>query len=114
MDGERLGMHDFIIPEDSELWDIILDRLHMAMKDVKVGKITKVVPKKRNEYNEADTKKIEKSYKEKKLLVCGIRPNEYNLILSCETAKEIKEIIRMADERTSQVKIVQSGCALAT
>lgn len=38
-------MHNFIMDEDSELWNIILAGPHVAMKEVKVGEITKIVPK---------------------------------------------------------------------
>lgn len=59
------------------------------MSEVKEGDVTRLVPKTRREYDERDRKKIEISYKAKKLLVCGIRSDEYNQILICELAKEI-------------------------
>lgn len=50
-------MHDFIMTEDSEIWNIILDGPHVAMKKVKEGETTKIVPKIRKEYNETDRKR---------------------------------------------------------
>ena len=57
--------------------------------EVKDGEIIRVIPKTRQQYNEVDRKKIEKGYKAKKLLVCGIGPDEFNCISACESAKDI-------------------------
>ena len=62
--------------EDSELWDIVLDGPHISTMVVKDGEITKDIPKTQKQYNEADQKKIEKSYKAKKLLISGIGAEE--------------------------------------
>ncbi|XP_019238062.1 PREDICTED: uncharacterized protein LOC109218173 [Nicotiana attenuata] len=45
-------MHDFIIAEDSELWDVICDGRFVPMKTI--GEGTVIVPKTRKEYNDAD------------------------------------------------------------
>ncbi|XP_049372851.1 uncharacterized protein LOC125837822 [Solanum verrucosum] len=84
----RKSMHDCLMAEDSELWDIVLDGPFIPT----------------TEYNEADRKKIEKSYRAKKLLVCGIGADEYNYIYACESAKEIWDCLRTAHEGTEQVK----------
>ena len=97
-------MHDFLMAEDSQLWDIVLDGPHVPTKEVKDGEITKVVPKTRQEYTEEDRKKVEKNYKAKKLLVCGIGAEEYNRISACESAKEIWDCLKTAHEGTEQVK----------
>ena len=57
--------------------------------EVKDVQIIEVVPKTWQHYNEADTKKIEKSYEVKKLLGCGIVAEQYNFVFACELAKEI-------------------------
>lgn len=49
-------------------------------------------------------RKLRKNFKVKKLLVCGIYPNEYNRISACESTKEIWDYLRTTHERTSQVK----------
>ncbi|XP_060202867.1 uncharacterized protein LOC132631292 [Lycium barbarum] len=56
------------------------------------------------EYIEVDRKVIEKGFKAKKILMCGIGPDEYNRVSSYETAKEIWEALLTAHERISQVK----------
>jgi len=97
-------MHDFLMAEDSELWDIILDGPHIPTMDVKDGKITRVVPETRQQYNDADIEKIEKNYKAKKLLACGIGAEEYNKISTCESTKEIWNCLKTSHEGTEQVK----------
>ena len=73
-------MHDYLMAEDSELWDIILDGPFVPMMEVKDGEKTITVPKPRQKYDDADRKKIEKGFKAKTLLVCGIGPDEYNRV----------------------------------
>lgn len=62
-------MHDYLMAGDSELWDIVFDEPFVPTSEVKDGEITRVFPKTCQQYNEADTKKIVKGYKSKKLLV---------------------------------------------
>lgn len=40
-------MHDFLIAENSELWDIILDGTYVPTIKVKEGETTRLVPKTR-------------------------------------------------------------------
>ncbi|XP_049397267.1 uncharacterized protein LOC125861400 [Solanum stenotomum] len=68
----KTSMHDCLMAEDNELWDIVLDGPFIPTTAVKDGEITKAVPNTCQQYNEVDRKKIEKSYRAKKLLVCGI------------------------------------------
>lgn len=82
-------MHDYLMAEDNELWDIVLDGQFIPTTKVKEGEITEIMPKIRLQYTEADKKKIEEIYKAKKLLVCGIGAEEYNSISACESAKKI-------------------------
>ncbi|XP_016549262.1 uncharacterized protein LOC107849128 [Capsicum annuum] len=90
--------------EDNEMMGIILNGTHVPVKEVKEGKVTRMVVKRRREYNDEDRKKIEKNYNAKKLLVYGIGPNEYNRISACENAKEIWDCLRTAYEGTTYVK----------
>lgn len=85
----KVSMHDFLMAKDSEPWDIVSDGPFVPMIEEKDGEITRLVPKPRRKYDEADRKKIEKGYKENKLFVCGIGPNEFNRVSACESAKEI-------------------------
>ena len=97
-------MHDYLMAEDSELWDIILDGLFVPRMEVKDGERTITVPKPRQKYDDADRKKIEKGFKAKTLLVCGIGPDEYNRVSACESTKEIWDCLLTAHEGTEQVK----------
>ncbi|XP_075074766.1 uncharacterized protein LOC142162323 [Nicotiana tabacum] len=58
--------------------------------------------RRRKEYNDADRKDIEKNFRAKKILVCGIGPNEYNRISACQSVKEIWEALQTAHEGTTQ------------
>ncbi|XP_075098896.1 uncharacterized protein LOC142175798 [Nicotiana tabacum] len=88
--------------KDSELWDVICDGPFVPTK--KVGDPAVTVPNTRKEFNDADRKSIEKNFRAKKILVCGIGPDEYNMISACQSAKEIWEALQTAHERTTQVK----------
>ena len=70
----------------------------------KNGEKTRLVPKPRQNNDEDDRKKIEKGYKAKTLLVCGIGPDEFNRVLACESAKDIWDCLKTAHERTEQIK----------
>ena len=56
-------MHDYLMAEDSELWDIVLDGPFVPTMEEKDGEKTILVPKPRQKYDEADMKKIEKGFK---------------------------------------------------
>ncbi|XP_033510761.1 uncharacterized protein [Nicotiana tomentosiformis] len=98
----KTRMHDFIMDEDLELWEVICDGPFVPMKTVGKGTIT--VPKTRKEYNDDDRKVIEKKFRAKKIVICVIGPDEYNRISACQSAKEIWEALQTAYEGTTQVK----------
>ncbi|XP_075099098.1 uncharacterized protein LOC142175983 [Nicotiana tabacum] len=98
----KTRMHDFIMAADSELWDVICDSPHVLMK--KLGETGPMVPKDKKEYSDIDRKTVEKDYRAKKILVCRIGPDEYNIISTCDSAKEIWETLQTAHEGTTQVK----------
>ncbi|XP_070015737.1 uncharacterized protein [Nicotiana sylvestris] len=98
----KTRMHDFIMVEDSELWDVISDGPFVQTKNV--GDLPLTMPKTRKEYTDADKKAVEKNFRAKKILVCGIGPDEYNMISACQSAKEIWEALQTAHEGTTQVK----------
>ena len=97
-------MQDYLMAEDNELWDIVLDEPFIPMMEEKDGDKTNLVPKPRQKYDEADIKKIEKGYKAKTLLVCGIGPDEFNRVSACESSKEIWDCLKTAHEGTEQDK----------
>ncbi|XP_070004811.1 uncharacterized protein [Nicotiana sylvestris] len=60
------------------------------------------MPKTRKEYTDAYRKVMEKNFRAKKILVCGIGHDEYNKISACEIAKEIWKALQIAHEGTTQ------------
>ncbi|XP_070043132.1 uncharacterized protein [Nicotiana tomentosiformis] len=98
----KTRMHNFIMAEDFELWDVICDEPFFPMKTIGDPAVT--VPKIRKDFNDVDRKAIEKNFRAKIILVCGIGPDEYNRISSCQSAKEIWEALQIAHEGTTQVK----------
>ncbi|XP_075080092.1 uncharacterized protein LOC142165437 [Nicotiana tabacum] len=99
----KTRMHDFIRAEDSKLWHIICDGPHVPMK--KPEETRPMMPKYRKEYIDIDRKAVEKNYRAKKILVCGIGPDEYNRVSTCDTTKEIWEALQTAHEGTTQGKL---------
>ncbi|XP_070007945.1 uncharacterized protein [Nicotiana sylvestris] len=63
-----------------------------------------MVPKGRKEYSNIDKNVVEKNYRAKKILICGIGLDEYNKVSTCDTAKEIWEALQTAHEGITQVK----------
>ncbi|XP_070025224.1 structural maintenance of chromosomes protein 3-like [Nicotiana sylvestris] len=98
----KTRMHDFIMAEDSELWNVICDGPYIPTQVVRDLPLT--IPKTRKEYTDADRKFVEKNFRTKKILVCGVGHDEYNRIFAFETAKEIWEALQIAHEGTTQVK----------
>lgn len=95
-------MMDFIIGENHDLWNILLDGPTIPMKLGEDGKTQ--VPKGRLEFDDNDKINVQNNAKAKKILICGIGPDEYNRISPCTTAKEIWDTLQTAHEGISQVK----------
>jgi len=95
-------MMDHLIGENPDLWGVILDGPTIPMKTGTDG-VTKI-PKERKEWDVADKLAIQNNAKAKKILICGIGPDEYNRISSCQDAKAIWETLQTAHEGTTQVK----------
>ncbi|XP_069155736.1 uncharacterized protein [Solanum lycopersicum] len=106
----KVRMHDYLMAEDSELWDIVLDGPFIPIMEEKDGEKTSLVPKPRQKYDEADRKKIEKDYKAKTLLVCGIGPDEFNRVSACKSAKEFWDCLKTAHEGTEQSRNQRLAC----
>ncbi|XP_070002504.1 uncharacterized protein LOC142162042 [Nicotiana tabacum] len=94
-------MHDFIMAENSKLWDVICDGPFIPSKKVRDPAL--IVPKTRKEFNDGDRKAMEKYYRAKKILVRGIGPDEYNRTSACQSAKEIWEDLQTAHEGPTQL-----------
>ncbi|XP_070023070.1 uncharacterized protein [Nicotiana sylvestris] len=98
----KARMHDFIMAEDCELWDIICDGPYVPIKVLDEFPFS--MEKTSKEYTEADEKAVEKNFYAKKILVCGMGPKEYAIISTCDTANEIWETLQTAHEGATQVK----------
>ena len=95
-------MMDHLLGENPDLWGVVLDGPTIPMKNGIDG--TTQVPKYRKEWNAGDKLAIQNNAKAKKILICGIGPDEYNRISSCQDAKAIWETLQTAREGTTQVK----------
>ena len=93
---------DHLLGENLGLWGVVLDGPTIPMKNGIDG--TTQVPKDRKELNVADKLAIQNNAKAKKMLTCGIGPDEYNRLSSCQGAKAIWETLQTAHEGTTQVK----------
>ncbi|XP_070007823.1 uncharacterized protein [Nicotiana sylvestris] len=74
----KTRMHNFTMAEDCELWDIICDGPYVPTKLLE--ELPFSMAKTSKEYTEADKKVVEKNFRAKKILVCGIGPEENKLL----------------------------------
>ncbi|XP_049372830.1 uncharacterized protein LOC125837800 [Solanum verrucosum] len=95
-------MMDHLIGKNPNLWSVVLDGPTIPMKKGDDG--VTMVPKERKEWDVVDKLAIQNNAKSKKILICGIGPDEYNRISSCEDAKSIWKTLQTAHEGTTQVK----------
>ncbi|XP_069145867.1 COP1-interactive protein 1-like [Solanum lycopersicum] len=61
------------------------------------------IPKERIEWNAEDKLAIQNNAKAKKILICGIGPEEYNRISSCQDNKAIWETLQTTNKGTTQI-----------
>ncbi|GAV86616.1 UBN2 domain-containing protein, partial [Cephalotus follicularis] len=59
--------------------------------------------KPKNEYNDNDFRMLQLNSKAKHVLFCAIGPNEFNHISSCDSAKEMWDLLEVKYEGTNQV-----------
>ncbi|XP_070045573.1 uncharacterized protein [Nicotiana tomentosiformis] len=95
-------MEYFLIAEDYELWTIVNQGPLILTKQ---NAQSETVPKDPSEFVAADFRMMEKNTKAKKILICGLSPDEYNRISVCSNAKQIWDALQTAHEGTNQVKI---------
>ncbi|GAV90808.1 UBN2 domain-containing protein, partial [Cephalotus follicularis] len=90
----------FLQSLDYQLWHIIVNGPRMP-----TGTIEGVVsPKPENEYNDNDFRMLQLNSKAKHVLFCAVGPNEFNRISSCDSAKEMWDLLEVTYEGTNQVK----------
>ena len=97
-------MRDYLMAEDSEVWDVICKGPYVPTMEVKDGEVTRVIPKTRKHSNDSVRQLVQKNHKARKLLMCGLSINEDDLISSCESAKEIWDMLKTTYEGTEEIR----------
>ncbi|GAV83157.1 UBN2 domain-containing protein, partial [Cephalotus follicularis] len=90
----------FLQSLDYQLWHIIVNGPRMPTRTIE-GVVS---PKPENEYNDNDFRMLQLNSKAKHVLFCAIGPNEFNRISSCDSAKEMWNLLEITYEGTNQVK----------
>ncbi|GAV57441.1 hypothetical protein CFOL_v3_00978 [Cephalotus follicularis] len=94
----------FIQSIDYNLWDLIVDGPHLPSIRDENGES---IPKPRNTYNDDDRMRLQLNAKAKHVIICAINSSEFNRVLSCISAKEIRDRLKVTYEGTNQVKYVK-------
>ena len=95
-------MSIFVRSCDYLMWDVVVDGLFVPLKKIRGSE--ELVPKQRNEWINSEVKKIQINFKAINTLHCALNPTKFNRILTCKTAKEIWDKLRVTHEGTTQVK----------
>ncbi|GAV76387.1 UBN2 domain-containing protein [Cephalotus follicularis] len=90
----------FLQSLDYQLWHIIVNGPRMPTRTID-GVVS---PKPENEYNDNDFRMLQLNSKAKHVLFCAVGPNEFNRISSCDSAKQIWDLLEVTYEGTNQVK----------
>ncbi|GAV58341.1 UBN2 domain-containing protein, partial [Cephalotus follicularis] len=90
----------FLQSLDYQLWHIIVNGPRMPTRTIE-GVVS---PKPENEYNDNDFRMLQLNSKAKHVLFCVVGPNEFNRISSCDSAKQMWDLLEVTYEGTNQVK----------
>ncbi|GAV86706.1 UBN2 domain-containing protein, partial [Cephalotus follicularis] len=90
----------FLQSLDYQLWHIIVNGPRMLTRSID-GVVS---PKPENEYNDNDFRMLQLNSEAKHVLFCAVGPNEFNRIFSCDSAKEMWDLLEVTYEGTNQVK----------
>ncbi|GAV58020.1 UBN2 domain-containing protein, partial [Cephalotus follicularis] len=90
----------FLQSLDYQLWHIIVNGPRMPTRTID-GVVS---PKPENEYNDNDFRMLQLNFKAKHVLFCAVGPNEFNQISSCDSTKEMWDLLEITYEGTNQVK----------
>ncbi|GAV74859.1 zf-CCHC domain-containing protein/DUF4219 domain-containing protein/UBN2 domain-containing protein, partial [Cephalotus follicularis] len=96
----KTRMTIFLQSLDYQLWHIIVNGPRMPTRTIE-GVVTS---KPENEYNDNDFRLLQLNSKAKHVLFCAVGPNEFNRISSCDSAKEMWDLLEVTYEGTNQVK----------
>ncbi|XP_070049621.1 uncharacterized protein [Nicotiana tomentosiformis] len=80
----KARMEDFLTAEDYELWTIVNQG---PLIPTKQNAQNETVPKDPSEFVAADFRMMDKNAKAKKIVICGLGPDDYNRIFVCSNAK---------------------------
>ncbi|GAV70938.1 zf-CCHC domain-containing protein/DUF4219 domain-containing protein/UBN2 domain-containing protein [Cephalotus follicularis] len=97
----NIKMTIFIQALDFNLWDIVIDGYELPRTVSKEG--VKIL-KHKSLYTDDDKKKVQLNAKAKHVIICALNSNEFNIVSSCATAKEMWDRLKVTYEGTNQVK----------
>ncbi|GAV58757.1 zf-CCHC domain-containing protein/UBN2 domain-containing protein [Cephalotus follicularis] len=90
----------FLQSLDYQLWHIIVNGPRMPTRMIEG--VVSLKPE--NEFNDIDFRILQLNSKAKHVLFCAVGPNEFNRISSCDSVKEIWDLLEVTNEGTNQVK----------
>ncbi|GAV72350.1 zf-CCHC domain-containing protein/DUF4219 domain-containing protein/UBN2 domain-containing protein [Cephalotus follicularis] len=96
----KTRMTIFLQSLDYQLWHIIVNGPRIPTRTIE-GVVS---PKPENEYNDNDFRMLQLNSKAKHVLFCAVCQNEFNRISSCDSAKEMWDLLEVTYEGTNQVK----------
>ncbi|GAV73798.1 zf-CCHC domain-containing protein/DUF4219 domain-containing protein/UBN2 domain-containing protein, partial [Cephalotus follicularis] len=96
----KTRMTIFLQSLDYQLWHIIVNGPRMPTRTIE-GVVS---PEPENEYNDNDFRMLQLNSKAKHVLFCAVGPNEFNRISSCDSAKEMWDLLEVTYKGTNQVK----------
>ncbi|GAV82668.1 LOW QUALITY PROTEIN: zf-CCHC domain-containing protein/DUF4219 domain-containing protein/UBN2 domain-containing protein, partial [Cephalotus follicularis] len=96
----KTRMTIFLQSLDYQLWHIIVNGPRMPTRTIE-GVVS---PKPENEYNDNDFRMLQLNSNAKHVLFCAVGLNEFNRISSCDSAKQMWDLLEVTYEGTNQVK----------
>ncbi|GAV68166.1 zf-CCHC domain-containing protein/DUF4219 domain-containing protein/UBN2 domain-containing protein, partial [Cephalotus follicularis] len=97
----KTKMTIFLQSLDYQLWHIIVNGPRMPTRTID-GVVS---PKPKNEYNDNDFRMLQLNSKAKHVLFCAVGPNEFNRISSCDSAKQMWDLLEVTYEGTNQYEL---------
>ncbi|CAL5438164.1 unnamed protein product [Camellia sinensis] len=96
----KIRMKIFIQSLNYELWRIIVNGHKIPSKTIQ----GRILPKEEYEWDNNDLRNIQMNAKAMNLLFCALDFNEFKIISTCESAKEIWDKLEIIHEGTNHVK----------
>ncbi|GAV73376.1 DUF4219 domain-containing protein, partial [Cephalotus follicularis] len=102
----KTRMTIFLQSLDYQLWHIIVNGPRMPTRTIE-GVVS---PKPENEYNDNDFRMLQLNSKAKHVLFCAVGPNEFNRIYSCDTAKQMWDLLEKFPHNVESSKKEEPTC----